>query len=151
MRFGRRRDHQPEETPTSDVAQTGYWEDRLRDVGSRFDVTRADLASVAFSVAGGDVWVAGADADPVRSFLGLRPQSFRLEGVGTDSPLGTNRDGKWATRLRAVGWALDHQPASVREPCVMYLNPGFFVIIRMETPTGWQTVNLKLSETGFHA
>ena len=151
MRFGRSRDQRLDAEPISEVAQSGYWEDRLRDVGSRFDLTRADLGSVAFSVAAGDVWVAGVDADPVRSFAGLRPLSFRLEGVGINMPVGTNRDGKWATRLRAVGWALDHQPGTMREPCVMYLDPGFFVFARMETPTGWQMVNLKLSETGMHA
>jgi hypothetical protein len=134
------------EVPT--VPDAGYWEERLRTIGARIDATGAILLGLVVSIASGDVWVSGMESNAVRSQLGWRAQSFRVEGVGVSAPADPGENGPWATRLRAVGWAVDRDSLPVREPCIMHLDPGFLVTARVEREHGWTQANWRLTETG---
>ena len=130
---------------------TGYWEERLRTIGARIDATGDILLGLVVSVAGGDVWVSGMESNAVRSQLGWRAHSYRVEGVGVSTPVDPGENGPWATRLRAVGWRLDQDMLPVREPCIMYLDPGFLVTAKVEGENGWVQANWRLTETGMLA
>jgi hypothetical protein len=146
MRFGLRRND--EAAPAVELPEVGYWEQRLRTIGARIDATGDVLIGLVVSVAGGDVWVSGLESNAVRSQLGWRVLAFRVEGVGVDIPPEPGENGPWATRLRAVGWALDRDALPVREPCIMHREPGFLVTARVQKETGWTAANWRLSETG---
>ena len=130
------------------MPEIGYWQQRLRTIGARIDATGDVLIGLVVSVAGGDVWVSGMESNAVRSQLGWRVLAFRVEGVGVDAPPELGENGTWATRLRAVGWALDRDALPVREPCIMHRDPGFLVTARVHKETGWTAANWRLSETG---
>jgi hypothetical protein len=146
MRFGLRRNE--EAAPAVELPEIGYWEQRLRTIGARIDATGDVLIGLVVSVAGGDVWVSGLESNAVRSQLGWRTIAYRVEGVGVDAPPEPGENGTWATRLRAVGWALDRDALPVREPCIMHRDPGFLVTARVQKETGWTAANWRLSETG---
>ena len=146
MRIGLRRNE--EAAPAVELPEIGYWEQRLRTIGARIDATGDVLVGLVVSVAGGDVWVSGMESNAVRSQLGWRTVSYRVEGVGVEAPPEPGENGTWATRLRAVGWALDRDELPVREPCIMHRDPGFLVSARIQRDSGWTTANWRLSETG---
>ena len=145
MRFGMRRN---EEAPAVELPEIGYWEQRLRTIGARIDATGDVLVGLVVSVAGGDVWVSGMESNAVRSQLGWQVLSYRVEGVGVNVTPESGENGPWATRLRAVGWALDRDELPVREPCIMHREPGFLVSARVQRDSGWTMANWRLSETG---
>ena len=145
MRFGMRRN---EEAPALELPEIGYWEQRLRTIGARIDGTGDVLVGLVVSVAGGDVWVSGMESNAVRSQLGWQVLSYRVEGVGVNVTPESGENGPWATRLRAVGWALDRDELPVREPCIMHREPGFLVSARVQRDSGWTMANWRLSETG---
>ena len=145
MRFGMRRN---EEAPAVELPEIGYWEQRLRTIGARIDGTGDVLVGLVVSVAGGDVWVSGMESNAVRSQLGWQVLSYRVEGVGVNVTPESGENGPWATRLRAVGWALDRDELPVREPCIMHREPGFLVSARVQRDSGWTMANWRLSETG---
>jgi hypothetical protein len=149
VRFGILRRHSDDsrsDAPT--LPDAGYWEQRLRTIGARIDGTGHVLDGMVVSVAGGDVWVSGMESNAIRSQLGWRARSFRVEGVGVSVPPETGENGAWATRLRAVGWAVDRDTLPVREPCIMHLAPGFLVTARVQRESGWEQANWRLTETG---
>jgi hypothetical protein len=146
MRLGHRRI--ADTTPAMELPEQGYWEQRLRTIGARIDATGDVLRGMVVTVASGDVWVSGMESNAVRSQLGWQAIAYRVEGVGVFSPVDPGENGPWATRLRAVGWALDRDTLPVREPCVMHLEPGFLVTARVERDQGWTTENWRLTETG---
>jgi hypothetical protein len=133
------------------MPEVGYWEERLRTIGARIDVTGSSLRGLVVSVAGGDVWVSGMQSNEARSQLGWHAQSFRVEGIGVSAPADPDQNGPWATRLRAVGWAVDRDALPVREPCIIHLDPGFLVTARVERESGWEQANWRLTETGMLA
>ena len=110
--------------PAVELPEIGYWEQRLRTIGARIDATGDVLVGLVVSVAGGDVWVSGMESNAVRSQLGWQDVSYRVEGVGVNVPPEPGENGTWATRLRAVGWALDRDELPVREPCIMHRDPA---------------------------
>jgi hypothetical protein len=135
-------------TPKPALPEVGYWEQRLRTIGARLDATGDILRGLVVTVASGDVWVLGMESNAVRSQHGWRAIAYRVEGVGVAVPAEPGENGPWATRLRAVGWALDRDTLPVREPCIMHLAPGFLVTARVERDHGWTTANWRLTETG---
>jgi len=137
-----------EEAPAVELPEIGYWEQRLRTIGARIDGTGDVLVGLVVSVAGGDVWVSGMESNAVRSQLGWQVLSYRVEGVGVNVTPESGENGPWATRLRAVGWALDRDELPVREPCIMHREPGFLVSARVQRDSGWTMANWRLSETG---
>ncbi|HYP59768.1 MAG TPA: hypothetical protein VEQ36_05015 [Thermomicrobiales bacterium] len=137
-----------EEAPAVELPEIGYWEQRLRTIGARIDATGDVLVGLVVSVAGGDVWVSGMESNAVRSQLGWQVLSYRVEGVGVNVTPESGENGPWATRLRAVGWALDRDELPVREPCIMHREPGFLVSARVQRDSGWTMANWRLSETG---
>jgi len=137
-----------EEAPAVELPEIGYWEQRLRTIGARIDGPGDVLVGLVVSVAGGDVWVSGMESNAVRSQLGWQVLSYRVEGVGVNVTPESGENGPWATRLRAVGWALDRDELPVREPCIMHREPGFLVSARVQRDSGWTMANWRLSETG---
>jgi hypothetical protein len=151
MRFGKARREELVPNGSTSGAAPRHWEERLRLAGSRIDGTGVELEGVVVSVAGGEVWVSGIKHDPIRLNPGAQLVSFRVEGIGVDLPIYRGADGTWATRLRAVGWALDRDHDSAREPCIIHQEPGFLITARVHDGQHWTTASWNLSETGMAA
>lgn len=143
----------PVAPPVGSAATTpigARWENRLHMIGTRLDTTSSILRGVIVSIAGANVWVAGMESNAVRAQLGWSAHLSQVEESPGETPAGTTGDGPWATRLRAVGWALDREDQVVEAPCILHLEPGFLVTALVATTDGWVQTDWRLTETGLH-
>ncbi len=132
-------------------ALTERWQHQLRLIGAQIDATGSVLHGVIVSITDTEVWVAGMESNAVRAQLGWSARLVQVQELSEAGSPPMAADGPWATRLRAVGWALDAEERAVEAPCILHLEPGFLVTARVATIEGWEQMDWRLTETGLRS